>query len=47
MHDSAIDQGGPDAVRCKPKAEGLPWQASCDVGLLWPRQQADFYLPAG
>jgi hypothetical protein len=24
-HDSAIDQGGPDAVRCKPKAEGSEW----------------------
>jgi hypothetical protein len=23
--DSAIDQGGPDAVRCKPKAEGSEW----------------------
>ena len=24
-HDSAFDQGGPDATRCKPKAEGSEW----------------------
>jgi hypothetical protein len=24
-HDSAFDQGGPDAARCKPKAEGSEW----------------------